>query len=167
MSRFSEDQCLPQESFRLVRRDGHKLGNNGGELMVNFMRCDKPQLVMRVVAFDVETNHSYSFDLMYEDLFMLVEGNTKLFDPDQKHSDDLCLIILNNLTLIRRPIAQSTKDKLGGGVSEGEDDDDYDGHNVSGFVDDSRNNENDVTHNSSSFTHSKKNKGDKGPNMEA
>jgi hypothetical protein len=129
VSRFSEDQSLPQESFRLLRRDGHKLGNNGGELMVNFLRCDKPQLVMRVVAFDVETNHSYSFDLMYDDLFMLVDGNTKLFDPDQKTSDDLCLLILNNLTLIRRPLAQSTKNKLGSGGngSDNEDDDDYDG----------------------------------------
>jgi hypothetical protein len=76
--------------------------------MVNFLRCDKPSLIIRVVAFDIETNHSYAFDLMYEDLMLLVEGNTKLFDPDPKHEyeKDLCQIILNNLTLLRRPLAK-------------------------------------------------------------
>ena len=73
--------------------------------MVNFMRCDKPSLIIRVIAFDIETNNSYAFDLMYDDLLLLVEGNTKLLDPDpeQEYSKDLCQIILNNLTLLRRP----------------------------------------------------------------
>jgi len=73
--------------------------------MVNFMRCDKPSLIIRVIAFDIETHHSYAFDLMYDDLLLLVEGNIKLLDPDpeQEYCKDLCQIILNNLTLLRRP----------------------------------------------------------------
>jgi len=123
-----------------VRRDGHKLGNSGGELMVNFMRCDKPSLIIRVIAFDIETNHSYAFDLMYDDLLLLVEGNTKLLDPDpeQEYSKDLCQIILNNLTLLRRPLAKKSGLKSGagaGGASDGEEDYEED-NDASGFVDD-------------------------------
>jgi len=142
VSRFSEDGSLPMECFKLVRRDGHKLGNGGGELMVSFLRCNKPSLIIRVVAFDIETNNSYAFDLMYEDLMLLVEGNTKLFDPEQKNHDDLYQIILNNLTLLRRPVAKSSGHKSnvnGSGMVATEEDEDDDGDkNASGFFDDTQ-----------------------------
>lgn len=168
VSRFSEDHSLPQECFRLVRRDGHKLGNGGGELMVNFMRCDKPSLIIRVVAFDIETNHSYAFDLMYEDLMLLVEGNTKLFDPEQKYCDDLCQIILNNLTLLRRPQAKATGLKGGGAgnASEGEDDEEVDG-NASGFFDDTQQMDQNEDEDASNILNGgSKKKKEKGPNMD-
>jgi len=168
VSRFSEDRSLPQECFRLVRRDGHKLGNGGGELMVNFLRCDKPSLIMRVVAFDIETNHSYAFDLMYEDLMLLVDGNTKLFDPEQKYCDDLCQIILNNLTLLRRPLAKASGLKVGGGgnASDGEDDDEGEANNASGFFDDTKQ-DLEEEGDTSAMNNGGKKKKDKGPSMDA
>ena len=110
--------------------------------MVSFLRCNKPSLIIRVVAFDIETNNSYAFDLMYEDLMLLVEGNTKLFDPEQKNHDDLYQIILNNLTLLRRPVAKSAGHKSnvnGSGMVATEEDEDDDGDkNASGFFDDTQ-----------------------------
>jgi hypothetical protein len=63
------------ENFRLIKRVGHHLGvGNGSDLMVNFLRCDRPYLVIRVVAFDSDSCSSYAFDLTYEDLMLLIEG---------------------------------------------------------------------------------------------
>lgn len=140
--------------------------------MVNFMRCDKPSLIIRVIAFDIETNHSYAFDLMYDDLLLLVEGNTKLLDPDpeQEYSKDLCQIILNNLTLLRRPLAKKSGLKGGigaGGGSDGEEDYEED-NDASGFVDDTQMTEEKEDENTSDILNGskKKKKKDKGPNME-
>lgn len=140
--------------------------------MVNFMRCDKPSLIIRVIAFDIETNHSYAFDLMYDDLLLLVEGNTKLLDPDpeQEYSKDLCQIILNNLTLLRRPLAKKSGLKSGagaGGASDGEEDYEED-NDASGFVDDTQMTEEKEDENTSDILNGskKKKKKDKGPNME-
>jgi len=74
----------------------------GGDnhLMVSFLRCDEPHLVIRVVAFDGETNTSYAFDLIHEDLVIFTDGNIKLME--QENNNDLCQMILNNLTLIKR-----------------------------------------------------------------
>ena len=140
--------------------------------MVNFMRCDKPSLIIRVIAFDIETNHSYAFDLMYDDLLLLIEGNTKLLDPDpeQEYSKDLCQIILNNLTLLRRPLAKKSGLKGGtgaGGGSDGEEDYEED-NDASGFVDDTQMTEEKEDENTSDILNGskKKKKKDKGPNME-
>lgn len=89
------DESLSQEHFRLIKREAMYLA---GEhyLTVNFLRCDDPYLVIRVIAFDNDSCTSYSFDLLYEDLMLFVDGNMKLLDPESHH--DLCQMLMNNLT---------------------------------------------------------------------
>jgi len=56
VSQFADDDCLPMESFRLIKRVGHHLGvETGSDLMVSFLRCDRPTLILRVVAFDSDS----------------------------------------------------------------------------------------------------------------
>jgi hypothetical protein len=63
---------------------------------VNFLRCDDPVLVMRIVAFDNDSCTAYSFDLTYEDLMLFVDGHIRLLDAD--NFNDLCQMIMNNMT---------------------------------------------------------------------
>ena len=105
---------------------------------------------------------------MYEDLMLLVDGNTKLFDPEQKYCDDLCQIILNNLTLLRRPLAKASGLKVGGGgnASDGEDDDEGEANNASGFFDDTKQ-DLEEEGDTSAMNNGGKKKKDKGPSMDA
>jgi hypothetical protein len=80
------DESISQENFKLIKRDGFYLAET--YLTVNFLRCEEPELVIRIVAFDNDTHSSYSFDLLYEDLLLFVEGNSKLLDID--NINDLC-----------------------------------------------------------------------------
>lgn len=57
-------------------------------MTVNFLRCDEPALVIRIVAFDNENCSSFSFDLTFEDLMLFVEGNIRLLDNES--NNDLC-----------------------------------------------------------------------------
>jgi len=67
---------------------------------------------------------------------LLVEGNTKLLDPETKHCDDLCQMILNNLTLVRRPVvSQGTTGGMNGGISVHSDDDEFGGDQRFGGMD--------------------------------
>lgn len=112
------------------------MGVSGGDnhLMVNFLRCDEPKTLIRVVAYECETNNSYSFDLTYEDLLLFTDGNVKLIDQDG--GQEVCQMILNNLTLIRRRNHNADREEnsvysnnLDGGASaEGEDEGGEAGH---------------------------------------
>ena len=128
MSAFADENSLPQEHFRLVMRQAFYMGVGGADshLMVNFLRCDDPQIVIRVVAFDNESNSSYAFDLMHEDLVVFTDSNMKLLEYES--TQDLCHMILNNLTLIKRKTGgglggESMQSGIDGGLSmEGDDD---------------------------------------------
>ncbi len=65
-------------------RQASYLGISGGDshLMINFLRCDEPQIVIRVVGFDNETNSSYAFDLLEEDLIIFADNNMKLLEAE-------------------------------------------------------------------------------------
>ncbi|CDW86114.1 UNKNOWN [Stylonychia lemnae] len=110
------DDSLSQDHFKLIKREGHKL--NGQTIIVNFLKCDEPHLVIRVIAFDHEKCQQHSFDLLFEDLMMIIDGNMKLLEED--HLQDLCQIILNNLTMIKR---SNQKNKRLRDNSNDEDDD--------------------------------------------
>lgn len=120
------DESLPQEQFRLLKREALFLA---GEhyLTVNFLRCDEPALVLRVVAFDNDSCTAYSFDLTYEDLMLFADGNHRLLDAD--NYNDLCQMIMNNLTkftskenLFDAPAAAegSDNEEEGGGGFDGD-----------------------------------------------
>jgi len=53
-----------------------------------------------VIAFENETSSQFAFDLNFEDLLTLMQGNIKLLEDENTH--DLCQILLNNLALIKR-----------------------------------------------------------------
>jgi len=59
-------------------------------------------MVIRVVEFDNDSNSSYAFDLMLEDLVLFTDHNMKVLEPENSH--DLCHMILNNLTLVKRKL---------------------------------------------------------------
>ena len=108
------DDYIPQEQFRLVRREGiYLMGDRW--MMINFLKCDyksqterkeveasdQPhQYILRVVAFENSTSQQFSFDLNYNDLLTLIHGQIKLLEDENTH--DLCQIILNNLSMIKR-----------------------------------------------------------------
>lgn len=52
--------------------------------MVSFLKCDDPPniLVIRVIAFEVETFCQHSFDLTFDDLLLLTDGNMKLLEEE-------------------------------------------------------------------------------------
>ena len=58
------------------------------------------QYKLRVIAFENSSSSQYSFDLEWSDLLTLVHGQIKLLEDENTH--DLCQIILNNLTMIKR-----------------------------------------------------------------
>ena len=108
------DDYIPQEQFRLVKREGiYLMGDRW--MMINFLKCDyksqteriekeasdQPhQYILRVVAFENSTSQQFSFDLNYNDLLTLIHGQIKLLEDENTH--DLCQIILNNLSMIKR-----------------------------------------------------------------
>lgn len=53
-----------------------------------------------MIAFENSTSSQFSFDLNFNDLLTLMHGNIKLLEDENSH--DLCQIILNNLTMIKR-----------------------------------------------------------------
>ena len=57
-------------------------------------------VLLRVIAFDSLTSCEYSFDLNYYDLLILSNGVLKLLEDE--NLQDICSIILNNLTMIKR-----------------------------------------------------------------
>ena len=52
------------------------------------------------MAFENSTSQQFSFDLNYNDLLTLIHGQIKLLEDENTH--DLCQIILNNLSMIKR-----------------------------------------------------------------
>ena len=58
------------------------------------------QYLLRVIAFENETSSQFTFDLNYEDLLILMHGNIKLLEDESSH--DLCQLLLNCLTMIKR-----------------------------------------------------------------
>ena len=110
------DDYIPQEQFRLVKREGiYLMGDRW--MMINFLKCDylsqkdkkkdkkkeeeQPhQYILRVIAFENSTSQQFSFDLNYNDLLTLIHGQIKLLEDENTH--DLCQIILNNLSMIKR-----------------------------------------------------------------
>lgn len=106
------NESLSQDHFRLIKRESIYLA---GEhyLTVNFLRCDKPSMVIRVIAFDNETCSSYSFDLTYEDIMLFVDGNTRLLDPENQN--ELCQMIQHNLTKFNSKEAQGNTELLSDG----------------------------------------------------
>ena len=123
------DDYVPQDQFRLIQREGlYLMGTRF--MMINFLKCDyitqtvnqgeatqnasmaassdltdkakmQPhQFTLRVIAFENETSSQFSFDLNYSDLLIMTGGNLKLLEDESSH--DLCQIILNNLTMIKR-----------------------------------------------------------------
>ena len=95
---------MSQDHFKLIKRETLYLA---GEhyLTVNFLRCDDPSLVLRVIAFDNDTCSSYSFDLVYDDIMLFVDGNPRFLEPENQN--ELCQMIMNNLT------KYNSKDQLG------------------------------------------------------
>lgn len=67
-----------------------------------------------MIAFENETSSQFAFDLNFEDLLTLMQGNIKLLEDENTH--DLCQILLNNLALIKREKAD--KEKKGNTVYE-------------------------------------------------
>ena len=67
-------------------------------------------IVLRVIAFDSSTLCQYSFDLNYYDLLILSNGVQKLLEDENLH--DICSIILNNLTMIKRDKIDQVKGKM-------------------------------------------------------
>ena len=53
-----------------------------------------------MIAFENSTSSQFTFDLNFNDLLTLMHGNIKLLEDENSH--DLCQIILNNLTMIKR-----------------------------------------------------------------
>jgi len=53
-----------------------------------------------VIAFENETSCQFTFDLNFNDLLILMHGNIKLLEDEC--SNDLCQIICNSLTMIKR-----------------------------------------------------------------
>eukprot|EP00347_Sterkiella_histriomuscorum_P009856 403339614 len=107
ISPFYGDDSLSMDQFKLIKREGVELNGGQQQLMVNFLRCEEPQMILRVIAFDNERFQQHSFDLVFEDLMLLVDGNMKLLEDD--HIGDLCQIILNNLTMIKRGNSSNSK----------------------------------------------------------
>jgi len=132
---FSDDY-VPQDKFRLIKREGLFLMGNRW-MMINFLKCDyltqmqreslgKGDLtptpthaanssvsninmtdtvkefnyILRIIAFENETSCQFSFDLNFNDLLILMQGNLKLLEDDNSH--DLCQLILNSLSMITR-----------------------------------------------------------------
>lgn len=76
------DDSISQEQFKLIKREGYPIGEIS--LMVSFLKCDDPPniLVIRVIAFEVETFCQHSFDLTFDDLLLLTDGNMKLLEEE-------------------------------------------------------------------------------------
>ena len=53
-------------------------------LMVNFLKCDEPPnlFTIRVIAFENDTCYQHSFDITYDDLYLLLDGNMRLLEED-------------------------------------------------------------------------------------
>lgn len=117
VSPFWDENTLSQEHFKLIKREAVYLA---GEhyLTVNFLRCDDPYLVIRIIAFDNDSCTSYNFDLNYDDLMLFVDGNMRLLDPDNQH--DLCQMLMNNMT--RFNSRENLHDHDGGDDSGGDGD---------------------------------------------
>jgi len=96
--------CLEIEKFRFIGRKALQV--NGHYLTINFLKCDLPLQMIRIVAFNSQTCQSYQIDLTYEDLMILAEGHIKLLEEES--TQDLISIILSSLTLIKRKVKVSS-----------------------------------------------------------
>ena len=124
------DDYVTQDQFRLIQRDGVYLmgdrwmminflkcdyltqqANTEGSIQQNISGLTQDteakekskapmQYILRVIAFENETSSQFAFDLNFEDLLTLMQGNIKLLEDENTH--DLCQILLNNLALIKR-----------------------------------------------------------------
>lgn len=123
------DDYVPQDQFRLIKREGVAIMGSRW-MTVSFLKCDYltqsgphevqrqetklsgqglgetsseggfKQYLLRVIAFENETSSQFTFDLNYEDLLILMHGNIKLLEDESSH--DLCQLLLNCLTMIKR-----------------------------------------------------------------
>jgi hypothetical protein len=88
------------EEFHLMDRKVAVV--TGRMLAINFLKCDQPLDTIRIIAYDNKKGRTYSLDLYKEDLLMLVDGNQRMVE--EENMPDLCQLIANSLTLIKREI---------------------------------------------------------------
>jgi hypothetical protein len=53
-----------------------------------------------LIAFEDATSAQFNLDLNFQDLLTFTDGNIKLLEDENIH--DLCVLIMNNLTMIRK-----------------------------------------------------------------
>jgi hypothetical protein len=61
-------------------------------LTVNFLKCDLPFQMIRIVAFNNSTCETYQVDLTKDDLMILIEGHIRLLE--EENQADLCSLLL-------------------------------------------------------------------------
>ena len=82
----------------------------GRMLAINFLKCDQPLDTIRIIAYDNKKGRTYSLDLYRDDILMLVDGNQRLVE--EENMPDLCQLIANSLTLIKREIKVNKAKKI-------------------------------------------------------
>jgi hypothetical protein len=92
--------CIDIDKFRIIGRQALQV--NSHYLTVNFLKCDLPMRMIRIIAFNSMTCQSFQIDLTNEDLMILTEGHLKLLE--EENIKDLITLILNALTLIKRKV---------------------------------------------------------------
>ena len=97
-----ESNELKIANFRLVDRKSATV--TGQYLTINFLKCDLPFQMIRIIAFDNRTCETYQLDLTKDDLLILTEGHMRLLE--EENLNDLCSLVLNQLTMIHRKLAE-------------------------------------------------------------
>lgn len=108
VNQMSHD-CIEIEKFRIIGRQAIQVNNH--YLTVNFLKCDLPFRMIRIVAFNNQTCQHFQVDLTTEDLLILTEGHLKLLEEES--TTDLITLILNSLTIIRRKVKVSQDMTMG------------------------------------------------------
>lgn len=97
----ANNQGLIQPDVTPINRtNASKVSSDDGNNNQNNSSSKNAGPSLRVIAFENATMSQFSFDLNYYDLLTLMHGNMKLLEDENSH--DLCQIILNNLTMIKR-----------------------------------------------------------------
>lgn len=89
MVNFLKSDYLTQNNTNDDTSAGMTPVNNNNTPHISFVdKQPNVQFILRVVAFENETNCSFSFDLNFDDILILMNGNIKLLEDESSH--DLC-----------------------------------------------------------------------------
>ena len=91
----------PIENFRIIDRKSSIVKDQF--LTINFLKSDLPFELIRIVGFDNDTCETFQLDLTKDDLMILTDGRQSLLE--ESNSADLCSLLLNQLTMLDRPIS--------------------------------------------------------------